>query len=846
MDRAKAWVKTHFVDNSPVRVVERPDKSTRKQLHQFRREIDSMAFLRTQLCYEQYDPASQLFFNKKSAGFILKVDSLFGATEETIDQLDSIFCHALPEGADLQILCYASPAVGEKLAAYRQYRENSAPIFQWLAKMRTAYLEKGVSLPLLPSSPSAIRDFQFFCILSLEKDAHAADTLLRARDRLSHQFSAIGLSNHALAIQEFLGLMRHIVSPGAPVGESIPDWLPFDSLSGQVVDTACHYEIEKDCFFARYTDRPDWVGRCYSVKTFPSQMSQWRMNDSIGHLFRAMDQIVCPFLISFHMRLVPAEKANAMVTLNALNKERNMKGDATKLLPSLGRQAADFYFLKGELEKGRRVLKTSYQVFLFSPEEKLLHAESQLQQIYGGLGWKLQVELGLQWSLFLSMMPFAMSEGFFKDFQIFKLLRTLTTFNAANLAPLQGDFRGSPTPRNVYITRRGQIAFHDTYDHLDGNSNVAVIATSGRGKTTWSQDQIVSLLSQQGLVWVIDAGRSYQKLCQLLGGTFIEFSKDTPISINPFANIEDLGASMDILKNLVATMARPSGKISDEEIVFIEQAISACWHQTGQKTTISDIAGWLKQQSNSLCQNLVHLLYPYTQDGSYGDYFQAENAIDLSNSFVVLELDDLKNKKALRQIVLMSLMANITQKMYLGNRRIKKLCIIDEAWDLFSGEDNAASAAFIEAGYRTARRYRGAFMAITQDVGDFFKSPMAHAAYACSDFKVIFGCQPEAFDRAKEAGYLSMDSFEERLLKSLRSVKGDYSEFALKTPTGIGVYRLILDPFSLVLYSSKAEEFEAVQTRVKQGVPLMEAVRQVAEQCYPEKYALIKEELENV
>lgn len=843
MDNIRSWIKTQFVDDSPVRVVE-PEKNRRpkRKLH---RDLSHMAFLREELCYDQYDPDSSLFYNRKSVGFILSVNPLFGATDETINHLESVLCHAIPEGADLQVLCYASPAIGEKLAAYRRYRENSDPMFQWLAKMRADYLLKGVSSPLLSTSPVVLRDFQFFCIVSMKRNAQATDTLLRARDRLSHQLHALGLPNRFLPVRHFLSLMRHLLSPGLASDDPLPDWLPFDSLSNQVVDIGCQYQVEKDRLVFKYADRPHWVGRTYSVKRFPSRMALWQMNDSIGHLFRAMDQMVCPFLISLHLRLVPHEKANAMVAFNSLNKERNMKGDATKLMPSVGQQAMDFSYLKGELSRGRRVLKASYQVCIFPTQDKLAYAESQLQQIYRGLGWELHAERGLQWPTFLSVLPFAMSDGLFHDFHFFRRLRTLTTYNAANIVPLQGDFLGTPTPGSLYVTRRGQVAFHDSYDHADGNANVAVTAASGRGKTVWAQDQIVSLLSQQGCVWVIDAGRSYQKLCQLLGGTFIEFPESHPISINPFANIQQLNASMDILKNLIATMAHPSGHIADEELIFIEQAISACWHEKGQRTTITDIAAWLECHDNPLCQNLVHLLYPYTEGGSYADYFTQDNAIDLSNPFVVLELDDLKNKKALRQIILMTLMADITQKMYLGDRRTKKLCIIDEAWDLFSGEHNAASAAFIEAGYRTARRYFGAFMAITQDISDFFKSPMARAAYACSDFKVIFGCQAESFDQAKAAGHLSVDGFEERLLKSLRSVKGDYSEFALKTPSGIGVYRLILDPFSLILYSSRAEEFKAVQERVQQGMSLIDAIRQVAEQFYPEKYALIQEDIDN-
>jgi uncharacterized protein YoaH (UPF0181 family) len=49
----------------------------------------------------------------------------------------------------------------------------------------------------------------------------------------------------------------------------------------------------------------------------------------------------------------------------------------------------------------------------------------------------------------------------------------------------------------------------------------------------------------------------------------------------------------------------------------------------------------------------------------------------------------------------------------------------------------------------------------------------------------------------------------------------------IKGPKGFAVGRLFLDEFSKVLYSTKAEEFTAVQNLVSQGFSLKEAIRSV-------------------
>jgi conjugal transfer ATP-binding protein TraC len=47
-------------------------------------------------------------------------------------------------------------------------------------------------------------------------------------------------------------------------------------------------------------------------------------------------------------------------------------------------------------------------------------------------------------------------------------------------------------------------------------------------------------------------------------------------------------------------------------------------------------------------------------------------------------------------------------------------------------------------------------------------------------------------------------------------------------PSGLSVHRIVLDPYSRILYSSKAEEFDAVQKLQEQGKSLHEAIDIIA------------------
>jgi conjugal transfer ATP-binding protein TraC len=190
---------------------------------------------------------------------------------------------------------------------------------------------------------------------------------------------------------------------------------------------------------------------------------------------------------------------------------------------------------------------------------------------------------------------------------------------------------------------------------------------------------------------------------------------------------------------------------------------------------------------------------------------------------VVLELEELKAKKDLQTVVLLITMYRITRAMYFERDR-RKIVIIDEAWDLLSGH---ATAAFIEAGYRRARKYNGSFMSATQGLDDFQSNSAAKAAFANSDWVFLLRQKPESIEKLSDLGKLRSDDSMKRLLQSLHTEHGAYSELYIQSPMGNGVGRLIVDPFSLLLFSSRAEDFNAINAKRATGLCVAEAIEAV-------------------
>jgi len=73
-----------------------------------------------------------------------------------------------------------------------------------------------------------------------------------------------------------------------------------------------------------------------------------------------------------------------------------------------------------------------------------------------------------------------------------------------------------------------------------------------------------------------------------------------------------------------------------------------------------------------------------------------------------------------------------------------------------------------------------------------------------------------------------MDGNLESMLSSVVTRTGLFSEILIKGPHGYAIGRLFLDPYSLILYSTKAEEFAAVQSLTDRGLTLADAIEEVS------------------
>jgi conjugal transfer ATP-binding protein TraC len=221
------------------------------------------------------------------------------------------------------------------------------------------------------------------------------------------------------------------------------------------------------------------------------------------------------------------------------------------------------------------------------------------------------------------------------------------------------------------------------------------------------------------------------------------------------------------------------------------------------------------------------MLFPYTVEGNYGRFFNGPATVNLDNHLVVVELEELKERKDLQAVVVQMLIINITNKMFLGDRKTPFMIVFDEAWDLLRG---AQSGVFIETLARRLRKYYGSLVVGTQSINDLFASPAAQAAFENSDWMCLLSQKPEAIAQLKKLDRLNLNDNMQAKLVSVKSKHGCYAEIMIVGNHGYAVGRLLLDPYSLLLYSTKPKDYAAFQALRAQGMGVEEALESLAQQ----------------
>ncbi len=785
-----------------------------------------------------YDAEANIYPFKQASHIMFECSTLIGASEETVTILTSVLTDILPPESCFHALFWASPKIGRMIDEMENQRNQGSEVLKALAHRRAEFYRNGVYKSLIKESNFVLRDFRLFLCISVPRKSIEDDrmTLASLREDIINNLKSVNIHCNELTVEQVIGLKREWLFPTENLYEEAIHYDPNTEIRYQLTDIEAHLRVKTNQIEIEREESTQVI-KCLTVRQYPKSPMQWQMGDLFGKMFNTSLQIGCPFLFSFAVRIKDKDKVMAALDAKYADEGQNAKQPfIAKWVKNFNKKYAEIEELRERLSSDDSLVDSYYNVLLFTTPANVRRDVRRAKDVFRGNQFDLRLPTGLQLQTLLASMPFAPAEGMFDDYKSFGRIRPLTSFNTVNLLPIQGEWKGSGRFAQIYPQRRGQFTAIYFFDNVVRNYNVAIVAPPGKGKSFLMNDYIQSLLSQGGIVYIIDVGGSYAKSCEMLNGQLIDFNHDTAISLNLFstidADVKNDAAFKDVhnqLIQLVGMMARQSGNISDEERSHIEKAIESVWRQYKNDTTITLIANHLESSDDPVSQNIGQLLYSYTKHGRYGNYFEPPCSLDFKRNLVILELGGLDGNKDLQRIVLKILMYQITNAMYYTPKHIPKSCLIDESYELLSDHGAGGSASFVNEGYRRAPKYGGNFITITHGLDDYENNQTAKMCYDNAYYKIFLGASKSTIDTLKKSSQL--DAFGERLIRSLK-ITNEYSEFLMMCEENATVHRLIVDPFSRVLNTTRGTEVEALKRLTTGGMSLADAISQVALEVY--------------
>lgn len=756
--------------------------------------------------------------NSLAFGFVCS--PLTGGDEQLMNRFKALLNLTWPTGTMLQFCLWAGPDIAAERIILPG-TDELPEVFKKIRANRMEFLRQGSEAPM-DRSGLMLRDIILVVTVRLPmNDWEPSD---------KEKKTARELQNASLETLKTCGLLPRILVPEdyIRVMETILNWSedavwrhspaaqydPARLIRKQVLDYDTSVKIFED-----HLELGDKFIKILSPRYFPTMAyfgtSQHFMIDPLTGNRGIWENA----LITVNVFYPDTEAERPKLERGRAFATHQMHGPMSKFSTQLVKKKDSYDILFESMDEGNRVIQWMISLIIFTSREDAPGATNNAKSFWRDTGLISLEEPFINLTLFLNCLPFGAEQEQIKFLERYK---KMATEHVLPFLPVFAGWQGTGTPVMQLVGRDGQLCFFDLFDSST-NFNAVITAQSGSGKSFFTNEMISQYLAVGARCWVIDIGRSYEKLAQSYGQPFISFNSDSPICLNPFSIVHNYGEEADILLDLVSTMATPNPKeeLTNHQRSGLQETLKMVWENEGPKMTVDSLAEALNKDRDEDVKRVGRQLFAFTSRGIYGRFFNAENNVNFQGDMITIELEELRGKKQLQQVVLLQLIYQIQHEMFLGDRDRRKLVIVDEAWDLLT---HGNIGKFIENGYRRFRKYGGAAVVITQSLNDLYASPSGHAIAENSAFKILLGQNSETITNMQKEGRLNVGEYGVELLKTLHTIPGKFSELCIVTEQGFGVERLYVEPAQRYRFSTKAEDVYALDQWQKKGLSVEEAI----------------------
>lgn len=410
---------------------------------------------------------------------------------------------------------------------------------------------------------------------------------------------------------------------------------------------------------------------------------------------------------------------------------------------------------------------------------------------------------------------------------------------------------------NLFVDRFGNPCTVDMWDspYITNNRNKLVFGPSGTGKSVLINGLVDESLYNGNHVILLDIGGSYRKNCSLNEGLYFDAADKTKLSFNIFLCEQD--SEGNYLYNI-----DEDGQTSDDKINFVYSIIAYIWKGKNEhiskpeKVLLRSMISAFYEHINSkkIFPNLIEFyhfipVYENTMDprdkefinlrslqitldsfvsGEYQYLLNSQTNIQLKDiPYIVFDVEAIQKNEDIRDIVSIILIELVIEKTAALPLNVRKSFIIDEAIDFLMGGD---MADFIGGMFRKIRKKGGEVYLATQDASFLEECDdlVRKSIIQNTEIKILLD------HRSVKATYKTLRellSFTDSDIELLDSIENgpDYREFFIKINNVSRVFRNVLSPEALAVYTTTANDLAEIEALYNKYGHLGAAINQYVE-----------------
>jgi hypothetical protein len=609
-----------------------------------------------------------------------------------------------------------------------------------------------------------------------------ADNRLKATSKfdniatlMSSDLSNIDVSFEALSGEERLNLLNSILRPHTPVygrfediavsNLTTKDFIAPESLKFNKSD----FEINSHLF-----------GKILYLRDFPTELSDG--------LFKELTETNQELVITIHAQPYSIVETNRRLR----NQATSVEGELVKqqMRASQNGYSAEFVARSAKeaqadldevinfvRETGDKQFSSIFLVYVMAESSEKLKENTAIIRSVGDKYGAVFSDLDfIQEEALNSVLPigknYTDAERTFQRDLITPNIAVNSPFTSVDIHHKNGKYYG------INLLSNNTISINRRDPSLD-NSNGLITGVSGSGKSMNAKHEIISTLLKEpkSEVIIVSPENEYDSIAEKLGGQVVRVAPKSPTRINIMdlpdrqflaADDDPVALKSDFLVSLFASIFPTLTEVQES---IIDEITIKAYENTGKTTLVQWyqlLADKANKEQNEQAADLAQKLAMYVT-GSL-DMFAGETNVNLTNRFVVYNINQLKNK--FKPFGFMAVEDKVWQGVVENFAKgVRTWVYFDEIQVLLSGSSSELTREKFQDIWARIRKYGGNPTGITQSIETVLATQEGRAMFFNSEFLILLKQKAEVFDL---------------LVKTLR-LTNQQSRFLKNPPKGAGL-----------------------------------------------------------